>query len=71
MDFSKLESKEKRRLFEFISHLAVLAGREMSKETFENFNDVILMFLDDNNLMEDFMAVASKVKIVTKTEGNC
>jgi len=73
MDFSKLKNREKRRLFEFISHLAILAGREMSEKGYLNYNDVVMEFLDDVVLLDDFMAVAAKIKEVKRSyeTGNC
>ena len=68
--FQKIKFKDKRRLFQFIAHLAVLAGREMSKEGYEDYNSVVVEFLEDTGLMADFQAVAAKVKI-TGFEGIC
>lgn len=62
MNFKELNNPGKRRLFEFIAHLAILAGQEMSEEGYKHYNDVVFEFLDDANLIDDFMAVASKVE---------
>ena len=68
--FQKIKFKDKRRLFQFITHLAVLAGREMSKEGYEDYNSVVVEFLEDTGLMADFQALAAKVEI-TGFEGSC
>lgn len=68
--FQELKFKDKRRLFQFIAHLAILAGREMSKEGYEDYNCVVVEFLEDTGLMGEFQAVAAKVKI-TGFEGIC
>ena len=68
--FQKIKFKDKRRLFQFIAHLAVLAGREMSKEGYEDYNSVVVEFLEDTGLLADFQAVAAKVEL-TGIEGSC
>ena len=68
--FQKLKHKDKRRLFEFIAHLAILAGREMSKQGYQDYNDVVIEFLEDTRLMSDFQALAVKVEL-TGFEGSC
>lgn len=61
--FQKLNHKDKRRLFQFIAHLAILAGREMSKEGYQDYNSVVVQFLEDMGLMHDFQALAAKVQL--------
>lgn len=68
--FQKLKHKEKRRLFQFIAHLAILAGREMSEQGYRDYNDVVIEFLEDTGLMGDFQALAAKVEL-TGILGNC
>ena len=68
--FQKLNHKDKRRLFQFIAHLAILAGREMSEEGYQDYNSVVVEFLEDTGLMGDFQAVAAKVEL-TGSGGNC
>ena len=68
--FQKLKFQDKRRLFQFIAHLAILAGREMSEQSYRDYNDVVVEFLEDTGLMGDFQAVAAKVE-VTSLEGSC
>lgn len=68
--FQKLKHKDKRRLFQFIAHLAILAGREMSKQGYRDYNDVVIEFLEDTGLIGDFQAVAAKVNL-TGTLGSC
>jgi len=70
MRFQKLKYKDKRRLFQFIAHLAILAGREMSKQGYRDYNDVVIEFLEDTGLMGEFQAQAAKVKL-TGFEGSC
>jgi hypothetical protein len=70
MCFKKLGHKDKRMFFRFIAHLAILAGREMSEEGFQGYNGVVVEFLEDANLMDDFQALAAKVEIVG-SGGNC
>lgn len=61
--FQKIKYKDKRRLFEFIAHLAILAGREMSEQGYQDYNDVVVEFLEDTGLMADFQAVAANVEL--------
>ena len=68
--FQKLKHKDKRRLFQFIAHLAILAGREMSEEGYRDYNDVVIEFLEDTGVMADFQALAAKVEL-TGIEGIC
>jgi hypothetical protein len=70
MRFQKLNHKDKRRLFQFIAHLAILAGHEMNKEGYEDYNDVVVEFLEDTELMADFQALAANVEL-TGFEGSC
>lgn len=62
MNFKQLDKKDKRRLFEAIAHLAILAGREMSEEGFQDYNSVVVEFLESVGLMNDFQALAAKVE---------
>jgi hypothetical protein len=68
--FQKMKFKDKRRLFQFIAHLAILAGREMSEEGYRDYNDVVIEFLEDTGLMIDFQALAAKVELMG-IEGIC
>lgn len=68
--FQKLKHKDKRRLFQFIAHLAILAGREMSEQGYQDYNDIVVEFLEDTGLMGDFQALAAKVEL-TGFEGSC
>lgn len=68
--FQKLKHKDKRRLFQFIAHLAILAGREMSEQGYQDYNDVVVEFLEDTGLMGEFQALAANVKL-TGIEGSC
>jgi hypothetical protein len=68
--FQKMKFKDKRRLFQFIAHLAILAGREMSEEGYQDYNDVVIEFLEDTGLMIDFQALAAKVELMG-IEGIC
>jgi hypothetical protein len=70
MRFQKLKHKDKRRLFQFIAHLAILAGREMSEEGYQDYNSVVVEFLEDTGLIGDFQATAAKVEL-TNSGGNC
>jgi hypothetical protein len=70
MRFKKIGHKDKRMFFRFIAELAVLAGREMSKEGFQEYNGVVVEFLEDVDLMDDFQALAAKVE-VAGSGGNC
>ena len=70
MYFQKLKHKDKRRLFQFIAHLAILAGREMSEQGYQDYNDIVVEFLEDTGLMGDFQALAAKVEL-TGFEGSC
>ena len=63
MAFLDLNKGEKRRLFEFIAHLAILAGQEMSEEGYAHYNDVIIAFLNNAGLLNDFMATASDAEL--------
>ncbi len=62
MDFSELNNQEKRCLFEFIAHLAILAGQVMNEDDFMHYHGVVLGFLEDAALLDDFMAVAANIK---------
>ena len=42
----------------------ILAGQEMCEESFQEYNSVVVEFLEDTGLMGDFQAVAAKVKII-------
>jgi hypothetical protein len=68
--FQKLNHKDKRRLFQFIAHLAILAGREMSEEGYQDYNSVVVEFLEDTGLIGDFQALSAKVE-PTGFEGSC
>lgn len=68
--FQKLNHKEKRRLFQFVAHLAILAGREMSEKGYQDYNSIVVEFLEDTGLMSDFQALAAKVKL-NSIGGNC
>jgi len=68
--FQRLKHKDKRRLFQFIAHLAILAGREMSEQGYRDYNDVVVEFLEDTGLMADFQALAAKVELMG-IEGSC
>ncbi len=68
--FQKLKHKDKRRLFQFIAHLAILAGREMSEEGYQDYNSVVVEFLENAGLMSDFQALAAKVEL-TNLGGSC
>ena len=70
MRFQKLKHKDKRRLFQFIAHLAILAGREMSEQGYRDYNDVVIEFLEDTGLVGEFQALAAKVEL-TGFEGSC
>jgi hypothetical protein len=70
MRFKKLNHKDKRRLFQFIAHLAILAGREMSDKGFQEYNGVVVEFLEDTGLIGDFQALAAKVEL-TNPGGRC
>ena len=70
MYFQKLKHKDKRRLFQFIAHLSILAGREMSEDGYQDYNNVVVEFLEDTGLMGDFQALAAKVEL-TGFEGSC
>lgn len=70
MRFQKLKYKDKRRLFQFIAHLAILAGREMSEQGYRDYNDVVVEFLEDTGLMGEFQALGAKVEL-TGFEGSC
>ena len=70
MRFQKLKYKDKRRLFQFIAHLAILAGREMSEQGYRDYNDVVIEFLEDTGLVGEFQALAAKVEL-TGFEGSC
>jgi hypothetical protein len=70
MSFAKLDNEEKQRLFQFIAHLAILAGREMSEKGYRDYNSVVVEFLEDTGLMSDFQALAAKVEI-NSIGGNC
>ncbi|MBU1023487.1 hypothetical protein KKB99_04275 [bacterium] len=70
MSFEKLNNKEKRQLFQFIAHLAILAGREMSEEGYQDYNSVVVAFLEDTGLVGDFQALAAKVEL-NSIGGNC
>lgn len=63
MSFLKLNDNEKNQLFKFISHLAIIAGQEMSEEGYQNYNNVVVEFLEDTKLIDDFQALAAKVQI--------
>ncbi len=63
MVFIELAEEEKQRLFEFIAQLAIMAGEEMSREGFAAYNDVVMGFLNNAELLDDFMAVAAKAKL--------
>ena len=68
--FQKLNHKEKRRLFQFIAHLAILAGHEMSEEGYQEYNSVVIEFLEETELIDDFQALAAKVEL-NSIAGNC
>jgi hypothetical protein len=68
--FQKLNHKDKRRLFQFIAHLAILAGREMSEKGYQDYNSVVVEFLEDTGLIGDFQALAANVEL-TNSGGNC
>jgi hypothetical protein len=68
--FQKLNHRDKRRLFQFIAHLAILAGQEMSEEGYQDYNSVVVEFLEDAGLMNDFQALAANVEL-TSFGGNC
>ena len=61
--FQKLNHKDKRRLFQFIAHLAILAGQEMGEEGYQDYNSVVVEFLEDTGLIADFQAVAANVEL--------
>ena len=62
MTFKDLEQRDKREFFQFISQLAVLAGREMSEQSYTQYNAVVLEFLEDSGLMPDFQALANEAR---------
>jgi len=68
--FKKLNHKDRRRLFQFIAHLAILAGREMSEEGYQDYNSVVVEFLENAGLMGDFQALAANVEL-TGSGGSC
>ena len=68
--FQKLNHKDKRRMFQFIAHLAILAGREMTEQGYRDYNDVVVEFLEDTGLMGDLQSLAAKVEL-TGFEGSC
>lgn len=68
--FQKLRYKDKKRLFQFIAHLAILAGREMSEEGYQDYNSVVVEFMEDTGLMGDFQAIAANVEL-TNPGGSC
>jgi hypothetical protein len=68
--FQRLNHRDKRRLFQFIAHLAILAGQEMSEESYQDYNSVVVEFLEDTGLMNDFQALAANVEL-TSFGGNC
>ena len=61
--FQKLNHRDKRRLFQFIAHMAILAGREMSEEGYQDYNSVVVEFLEDTGLIGDFQAMAANVEL--------
>ena len=63
MSFKKLNHREKQQLFEFIAALAILAGKEMSKEGYAEYNETVLYYLDQMDLIGDFMAASKKAGI--------
>lgn len=69
-NFQRLNYKDKQLLFQFIAHLAILAGRDMSEEGYQDYNSVIVEFLEHAGLISDFQAVAAKVKRVGSA-GSC
>ena len=70
MSFEKLDNEEKRQLFQFIAHIAILAGREMSEKGYQDYNSVVAEFLEDMGLMSDFQALAAKVEL-NSIGGSC
>jgi hypothetical protein len=65
MNLASIKNSDKRRLFEFIAHLAILAGREMSKDGFAEYNEVVWLFLNNAGLMDDFKTNAEKANLPT------
>jgi hypothetical protein len=62
MIFKDLEQRDKREFFRFISQLAILAGYEMSEQSYAQYNTVVLEFLEDSGLLADFQALADEAR---------
>ena len=62
MIFKDLEQRDKHEFFRFISQLAILAGYEMSEQSYAQYNTVVLEFLEDSGLLADFQALADKAR---------
>ena len=62
MILKKLPQRDKYLLFRFISQLAIIAGYEMSDEGYDQYNTVVLEFLEDSGMMGDFQALAGRAR---------
>ena len=54
MTMKKLKFKDKKRIFEMVAALALIAGEEMSPEGFDVYNDTVIAYLSRYGLLEDF-----------------
>jgi hypothetical protein len=63
MKIKNLSRNDKKHLFKFIAHQAILAGREMSPVGYEEYNAVVYTFLLETHLIEDFKTLAKEAAL--------